>query len=323
MDEFGRNGGSSVILLFHGFIFIGLAVVTSFFAYLWGATSPNPAELLAPALFWYAVCFLLVAYPLRRAWQDFLQHIRTAFGAGVFALYLAIHVVLYGFLLESLLVSFFDQPYTSAAANVSITTSVFAPPSLPNAVLALWFNPWITLTIPPLFDDALSFYSISIAVVIAILIVANIGRTRELGRVCSANLRSRSMLIFPALGIVLGASCCLSVPVLITLAAPTAAALSASLWIYDVTYFFFPLFAVVLLYLNLQSVDKIASNVIRSPVKAGMDQVRRPSRHLGERSTQSCFPSAPSTPAGPHWPGWLEEWPRGAAVCEVSFGPSS
>jgi len=68
-------------------------------------------------------------------------------------------------------------------------------------------------------------------------------------------------LVFPGLGIVFGASCCLSVPVLITLAAPTAAALSASLWIYDVTYFFFPLVAVVLLYLNLRSVNRIASNV--------------------------------------------------------------
>ena len=259
-----KRVGSRMILPVHGFTFIGLAIFTSFFAYLWGATSPNPAELLAPALFWYAVSFLLLAYPLRNAWEDFLHYIRTTVGAGVFVLYLAIHVALYGFLLESLLVSVFDQPYTSAAATFSITTSVFAPPSFSNAVLALWFNPWMVLTIPPLFDDALSFYSIAIAVVIAILIVANIGRTRELGRVCSTNLRSRSMLIFPALGIVFGASCCLSVPVLITLAAPTAAALSDTLWIYDVTYFFFPLIAVVLLYLNLRSVNKLASNVAQS-----------------------------------------------------------
>jgi len=269
MDDAGRKGaGGSLVLPVHGFTFIGLALVTSFFAYLWGATSPNPAELLAPALFWYAVCFLLFAYPLRHVWGDFLQYIRTAVGAGVFVLYLAIHVVLYGFLLESLLVSVFNQPYTSPAASFTITTSVFAPPSLYNAVMALWFNPWMVLTIPPLFDDALSFYSISIAIVIAILIVANIGRTRELGKVCSANMRSRSMLIFPALGIFFGASCCLSVPVLITLAAPTAAALSSTLWIYDVTYFFFPLIAVALLYLNLRSVDKIASNVSLSSIAA-------------------------------------------------------
>ncbi len=256
-----RRTSASLVLPIHGATFMGLAVLTSFFAYLWGATSPNPAELLAPTLFWYAACFLLVAYPLRSAWTMFLKHIKTAFGACVFALYLALHVVLYGFMLESILVSFFDQPYVSAAANVYVTTSVFAPPSLANAILALWFNPWVTVTIPPLFDDALSFYSVAIAVVIAILIVANIGRARELGKVCSTKMRSRSMLIFPALGIVLGASCCLSVPVLIILAAPSAAALSSSLWIYDATYFFFPPFAVILLYLNLYSVNRIAANV--------------------------------------------------------------
>lgn len=264
-----KRKGSGAIFPIHGFTFIGLAVVMSFFAYLWGSMSPNPAELLAPAMFWYAVCFLLVAYPLRHAWDDFRRHIKTVFGAGVFVLYLAIHVLLYGFLLESILVSFFAQPYTSAAASVAVTTTVFAPANLGNAVLALWFNPWITLTIPPLFDDALSFYSLAAAVVIAILIVANIGRTRELGRLCSANLRSRSTIIFPAVGIVLGASCCLSVPVLVVLAAPTAAALSASQWLYDVTYFLFPGLAVILLYLNLRSVDRIAAAVSRPSASEG------------------------------------------------------
>lgn len=262
MKEGGdRRTARSLAVPIHGFTFIGLAVLTSFYAYLWGATSPNPAELLAPALFWYAVTFLLIAYPLRDAWQVFVKYIKTSFGAGVFALYMALHVVLYGFMLESILVSFFDQPFVSAAANIYVTTSVFAPPSITNAALALWFNPWVTLTIPPLFDDALSFYSIDIAIIIAILIVANIGRSRELGRLCSKEMKSRSMLIFPALGIVLGASCCLSVPVLIVLAAPSAAALSSSLWIYDATYFFFPPFAVVLLYLNLRSIGKITQKV--------------------------------------------------------------
>ncbi len=228
--------GRSLALPVHGLVFIGLAVVTSFFAYLWGATSPNPAELLAPCLFWYAVALLLFAYPLREGFQLFRVYIRTAVGAGVFALYLAIHILLYGFMLESILVSAFDKPFVSGSANVYLTTSVFAPTSLANALWGLWFNPWITITIPPLFSDALSFYSLTIAIVIAILIVANIGKTRELGRVCSATLRSRSMVLFPALGIVLGASCCLSVPVLIVLAGPGVAALSSSLWLYDATY---------------------------------------------------------------------------------------
>jgi len=260
----GRTGdrvGRSLAVPIHGLFFIGLAVLTSFFAYLWGATSPNPAELLAPTLFWYAVPLLLFAYPLREAFQTFLRYIGTAWGAGVFALYLVLHVLLYGFMLESILVSFFDRPFVSASTSVYVTTSVFAPPSLANAVSALWFNPWVTITIPPVFSDALSLYSLVIAIIIAVLIVANIGKTRELGKVCSTRLKSRTMVIFPALGIALGASCCLSVPILITVVAPSAAVLSSSLWLYDVTYFLFPPAAVVLLYLNLYSVNKIAANV--------------------------------------------------------------
>ncbi len=253
----------------HAAVFVALAVLTSYFAYLWGATSPNPAELLAPAFFWYAVSLALIAYPLRKAWRAFATHVRTAAGAGVFVLYLAVHIVLYGFMLESILVSVFDRPFVSASASVYVTTSVFAPPTLPNAILALWFNPWITLTIPPVFNDALSFYSIGIAVIIAILIVANVGMTRELGRVCSAAMRSRTMVLFPALGIVLGASCCLSVPILVTVAAPSALVLSSSQWVYDATYFFFPPVALVLLYLNLLSVEGIAATVKSSRPNTG------------------------------------------------------
>lgn len=253
--------GRSLVVPVHGLVFVSLAVLTSFFAYLWGATSPNPAELLAPGFFWYALSFLLLAYPLREAFQLFRIYIRTVFGAGVFALYLFIHVVLYGFMLESILVSFFDRPFVSSSVSVFLTTSVFAPPNLSNALLGLWFNPWLTITIPPVFSDALSFYSIAIAIIIAILIVANIGKTRELGKVCSTNLKSRSMIVFPALGIALGASCCLSVPILVAVAAPSAVALSSSLWLYDVTYFLFPPLAVILLYLNLYSVDRIAAGI--------------------------------------------------------------
>jgi hypothetical protein len=256
----GRVGRSLAIPI-HGLVFIGLAVVTSSFAYLWGAVSPNPAEVLAPTLFWYAVSVLLIAYPLRGAFETFLRYVKTPMGAGVFVLYLVLHLVLYGYMLEGILISFFDQPAISGPVSVYVTTSVFAPPSLANALAGLWFNPWITVTVPPTFEAALSFYSLVIAVVIAILIVANIGRARELGRACSANLKSRAIVVLPALGIILGASCCLSIPVLIVVSAPSLATLSANLWLYDAVYFLFPPFAVVLLYLNLRSVVKITAKV--------------------------------------------------------------
>jgi hypothetical protein len=261
----GRRGDAStarnLMAPVHGASFIGLAVLTSFFAYLWGSTSPNPAALLAAGLFWYAVAFLLFTYPFRGAFQTFRRYLRTKMGLGVFAGYLTIHVLLYGFLLEGILVSFFAQPFVTNYASVYVTTSVFAPPTVFNAVLGLWFNPWLTLTVPPSFVDSISFYSLAIAAVIAILIVANIGKARELGGFVSANTKSRTVVVLPALGIVLGASCCLSVPILFTVDAPSVFLLTNPLWLYDITYFFFPLAGIALLYLNLRSIGSITANV--------------------------------------------------------------
>lgn len=256
--------GRSVLAPLHGASFIGLAILTSFFAYLWGSTSPNPAAFLSAGLFWYAVGFLLFTYPFRGAFQIFRRHVRTRLGAGVFAAYLSTHVLLYGFLLEGILVSVFAQPFTTNHATVYMTTSVFAPPTVFNAVLGLWFNPWVTITIPPSFVDSISFYSLAVAAVIAILIVANIGKARELGSIVSTKAKSRTLVILPVLGIVLGASCCLSVPILFTVDAPSVFLLSNPLWLYDITYFLFPLAGVALLYLNLHSIGRITT-IARRP----------------------------------------------------------
>jgi hypothetical protein len=251
----------------HGTSLIGLALLTSFFAYLWGSTSPNPAALLAAGLFWYAVAFLLFTYPFRGAFQIFRRYIRTRLGASVFAAYLSAHVLLYGFLLEGILVSVFAQPFVANHATVYVTTTVFAPATITNAILGLWFNPWVTVAIPPAFVDSISFYSLAIAAVIAILIVANMGKARELGTVVSTSTKSRTLVILPVLGIVLGASCCLSVPILFTVDAPSVFLLTNPLWLYDITYFLFPLAGVTLLYLNLHSIGRMTTNARLSELR--------------------------------------------------------
>ena len=108
---------------------------------------------------------------------------------------------------------------------------------------------------------------------------------------CSTTVKSRAMVIFPALGIALGASCCLSVPLLVTVAAPSAAALSSSLWLYDATYFLFPPLAVVLLYGNLRSVEKIMANAMLKDRKSEINLSVTPSvRQLSESLNDSGVP---------------------------------
>jgi hypothetical protein len=238
-----------------------LGAVLAYFGYLWGDVSLNPGELLGSFLFWYGVVYLLLTFPFRGALRSFLRYIREPLGASVFAGYLAIHLILYGFLLEVILASVFGSSYLAVTPALFATTNVFSPPSLTSAMLDLAYNPSIVLAIPPVFSAALSFYAISVALVIDVLVVASIGKTREISDLCSKGKRARSFVLLPALGIVFGASCCLSVAGLVSLVVPSAAELTSVLWVYLAIYFLLPSVAVVLLYLNLRSIEGISARL--------------------------------------------------------------
>ncbi|MGA2200038.1 MAG: hypothetical protein ABSG45_08885, partial [Nitrososphaerales archaeon] len=171
---------------------------------------------------------------------------------------------LYGFLFEAILTSIYGVSAFAVVPGFFVYTNVFLPPSLASTVFDIANNPSIVMTVPPVFSTALSFYSISVALVIAVLVLANVGKTKELGRLCTARRKARTFVALPALGIVFGASCCLSVAALIGLVSPAAALLASTLWIYYISYFLFPFIAVMLLYLNLRSIERISAT-LRSP----------------------------------------------------------
>jgi hypothetical protein len=216
---------------------------------------------LGAVLFWYGVVFLLLTFPFREATRAFLAYVRRLYGAAVFVGYLAVHLILYGFLLEAILGSIYGSAALAVLPGFLVTTDVFAPPSLLSAIFDLVYNPSIVITVQPIFSAALSLYSISVAVVIAILVVASIGKTLEISELCSMRKKARSFVALPVLGIVFGASCCLSVAGLISLALPSASLLPSSIWIYYATYFLFPAVAMVLLYLNLRSIERISTGL--------------------------------------------------------------
>ena len=238
-----------------GLAFLGLALVG--LGYALGEVPLNPDELVGPALFWCAAVFFLLAVPFREAAGIFSKYVRTPIGMVAFVLYMAIHLLLYGFLFDVVLASIYGVGSFASSAGFFLTTNLFTPLSLVSLLFDIAYNPIIVLTAPPVFSTALSFYSISAALVIAVLVVANIGRTRELGQIRTATGRARAFVVLPALGVVLGASCCLSVAGLVSLASPAAAVLTSSPWIYYVTYFLFPCVAVVILYLNLRSMGRL------------------------------------------------------------------
>lgn len=245
--------------IIQGTVFLSAGVILSYFGYLWRGASLNPNELLGSFLFWYAVVYLILAFPLRRATHVFSSYIRRPFGAAVFAIYITIHLVLYGFLLEAILASVYGGGVFGVSPGFLLTTNFFSPPSLTSVVFDLAYNPSIILTLPPVFSAALSFYSISAALIIAVLVVASVGKTREIGELCTKGAKARSLVVLPALGIVFGASCCLSVAGLVGLTAPQVSLLTSVIWIYYITFFILPATAAALLYFNLRSIEKISA----------------------------------------------------------------
>lgn len=242
-----------------------MGFLLSYFGFLWGAASPNPSELLGSLFFWIGAIYLLFSFPLREAARSLGSSLRKSQGAGLFAGYLAVHLVLYGFVLEGILATTYGTGGLTVSPGVLVTTDVFFPPSLSSAVFDLVYNPSIVATIPPVFTVALSFYSICMATVIAVLVVANVARTRELGELCTRWGKTKSFVLLPALGVALGASCCLSVAALLAMVAPSVSVLASALWVYYTTFFAFPCLAAFLLWFNLRSIQRISARLGTPP----------------------------------------------------------
>ncbi|MEM0288065.1 MAG: hypothetical protein QXG05_07875 [Nitrososphaerota archaeon] len=174
------------------------------------------------------------------------------------------HILLYGFILEAILVSIYGS-VTFSSPTLFISSNLLYPISLANAVLGLAYNPNITLTIPPYFGAALTSFSFFMAIIIDMLILANVMKMGQIGKMCSIHKRARSYVAMPLIGIIAGASCCMSLPVLISIAVPAAATLTKSIWVYYMTYFLFPPLAAVVLKLNLNSSIKIELQLSENP----------------------------------------------------------
>jgi len=250
----------------HALIIMVLGVSLSYLAYFMGsAYGFNPWEGAGSILFWYSVVYLVFRFPLRGTLTVFLRHVKSGVGVVAASLYVAFHLLLYGFILEAILTRLYAPTFGGVPAAVWVNTNLVLPPTPLNALLGLSYNPSITLSIPPIFGAVFSLYSISAALIIAVLVVANIGLIREVGS-CSLGLKSRVYVGLPTLGVALGASCCLSPPLLLALVAPVTAVVTYSLPAYYATYFAFPPLAMLALYLNARSTLKIYWKIRRETI---------------------------------------------------------
>lgn len=242
------------------FAFLAFSFPLAVFAYFVGSLSLFAMfETASSFAFWFSIVFLVFLYPLRYVATLFKNYIKTFRGALVFVSYWSVHLFLYGLLLEGILAYGFKIHSLISQFYLSLTSVPVYPASATSVIAGFAFNPSVDLFIPPVYVLALSFYTISISFIIAVLVVTNVMKVGEIGKLCTKAMRSRTLVVLPALGVIGGAACCLSLPVLISLAAPTSAYISNSPLLYYLAYFLFPTATAFGLKYNMDSAFRIGS----------------------------------------------------------------
>jgi hypothetical protein len=234
-------------------------------AYLAYSTLPNFTLVQGAGsfLFWSSLVGLVFLFPLAYVGRLFVKYIKKARGLLLFTSYLSVHLVLYGLILEGIIAYSLKIAPSVTQPSASIGSVPLFPVSAAAILAGLGFNPSVDLFIPPVFVLALSFYTISVSLVIAVLVLTNVMKVVEIGKMCGRALKSRSLVILPALGVIGGAACCLSLPILLSLAGPATAVISNNSDVWYGAYFIFPAATAVGLKYNMDSTERIASKMTK------------------------------------------------------------
>ncbi len=188
-------------------IYVAVLLISAYLVYSFPRIALD--QIIAPVIFWlFLVLALLrllnfqvretINYPSRKKWYILLP-------------YMALHYFAYGAILEVILVSlsgiFF--PYL-AVSGVSYIP--FGNSSLLQTLLSLLFNPTISIIIPPGITLDLSPYSLSLGFLISILVTYSILTISDMSKGARAKVE---MLAIALVGIVVGAGCCVSIPIIV------------------------------------------------------------------------------------------------------------
>jgi len=252
-----QNYAATILLLLLIFSF----PVCLYSYYISSLSILNGYETLASFMFWSSIISLAFLFPLKKTVKLFFLYVRSIRAVALFAAYLVIHLFLYGLMLEGILIYLYRIPPTIFQTSISFSAILAYPESLVSILADFAFNPSLNFAIPPGYSLALSLYSFAVAMVIGVLVVTNVMKVIELSRICSVAQKSRAFLALPALGVIGGATCCLSIPILISLVAPVTAVVSGSISVYYIAYLGFPVATSIALKYNLDSTIKIGSRL--------------------------------------------------------------
>ena len=266
----GRTSHTRLGALWLGLFAIVASAIISYLSYFQPIYSPfNSYEAFASLLFWGAILGICFSIPLRKAAFEFLGYLKTVKGILIYVVYTSLHLIVYGFILEGIDAGFYPSVWgVPVQAGVVVSSQPLNPLSLVSLGADYFFNPNIVALVPPIFDVSLSVYSIVMAIIIGALVQVNIMKTIDMKKNCSLGRRSTVFLALPIIGVVGGASCCLSLPIFVTLlAVPTVSLATPSIIsAYFLTYLLFPPATAVILKLNLDSINRMMKALSRNSV---------------------------------------------------------
>jgi hypothetical protein len=238
-----------------------LISIAFYFAYFrFPSTGVRDAVGLSSVIFWVGLWVLLGHSLFRPALKTFVDATKTRLGIAVFLAYVSAHLVLYGFLLEEIFALTLNISTTVVSPVFFLTSNLVAPQSFLNALVTISFSPSVALSLGQVFGVELSVYNFFTATLIGSLVVANAEQLKHLSNRCSSKLRAKTYVGIPLLGIFLGASCCMSPPILLALVLPAGtlgSVLSKSVATTYVTYYFFPALAAFLLYYSFRGTNRL------------------------------------------------------------------
>lgn len=202
-------------------------------------------EQIPLVIFWVFLTYFILNTLLKeelRVIKDYKKHSKWA----IFISYLIAHYFAYSVIIIELLTYIYKPPpFYSQTPLISIFNTPFGgSQTLVNLGLSIVLNPTVFVFIPPNIFIDLSLYSMAMGLYIAILV------TSSLISIIGTRKRLKYIAIVPTLGIVAGASCCLSVPVLLSVTFYSNGIISLPIYVWQtvfITYISLPLVTVMAL----------------------------------------------------------------------------
>lgn len=240
---------------------VAAGVLMTYAAYFVGSRGAVALGSAGSVVVWAGVLYAVYSGPLRGVLSRTARSLSDGVGVFTFFGYLSVHLLLYGFIVEAFLAAAFGLPVIHTAEAFLNYTLV--PGATPYSMfLDITIDPTFTLVAPPFLEASLPLYSWSMALIVASLVSVNIAVVRRLGRACTRGRKRATYYGLPLLGAAGGASCCLSIPLLLAAVSPAAGAVVAAYKAAYIAYYLFPGATAYGLLLNYRATEKIERRIV-------------------------------------------------------------